>query len=75
MAEAGRALHLIYVNDEGKFELGEEAVAALNAVKGPVGVCAVCGRARQVPLHRHSSAHHVLLNILLRYHHTCIPAS
>jgi len=47
MAEAGRALHLIYVNDEGKFELGEEAVAALNAVKGPVGVCTVCGRARQ----------------------------
>ena len=47
MAEAGQALHLIYVNDEGKFELGEEAIAALNAVKGPVGVCAVCGRARQ----------------------------
>eukprot|EP00656_Telonema_subtile_P028445 TRINITY_DN3089_c0_g1_i2.p1 TRINITY_DN3089_c0_g1~~TRINITY_DN3089_c0_g1_i2.p1 ORF type:complete len:138 (-),score=31.50 TRINITY_DN3089_c0_g1_i2:44-457(-) len=47
MAEAGRALHLIYVNEEGKFELGEEAIQALCAVRGPVAVCAVCGRARQ----------------------------
>eukprot|EP00658_Telonema_sp_P-2_P081809 TRINITY_DN8486_c0_g2_i4.p1 TRINITY_DN8486_c0_g2~~TRINITY_DN8486_c0_g2_i4.p1 ORF type:complete len:394 (+),score=122.08 TRINITY_DN8486_c0_g2_i4:102-1283(+) len=48
MALAGRALHLIYADeDTGKFELGEEAIAALAAVRGPVAVCAVCGRARQ----------------------------
>ncbi len=47
MAQAGRALHLIYANEENKFVLGEEAVAALSAIKGPVAVCAVCGRARQ----------------------------
>ena len=34
MAEAGQALHLIYTNDEGKFELGQEAVAALCSVPG-----------------------------------------
>ena len=47
MAEAGKALHLIYADDDGKFVLGEEAVKALTDVRGPVAVCAVCGRARQ----------------------------
>ena len=48
MAEAGKALHLIYANEEtGKFELGAEAVAAIAKIRGPVAVCAVCGRARQ----------------------------
>jgi len=48
MAEAGKALHLIYANEEtGKFELGVEALAAITAIRGPVAVCAVCGRARQ----------------------------
>ena len=38
---------LISIYSAGKFELGQEAVAALTAVKGPIGICAVCGRARQ----------------------------
>ena len=46
MAEAGKALHLIYTNDDDKFEIGSEALEALKAVTGPVAVCAVCGRAR-----------------------------
>lgn len=31
----------------GKFEVGREALATLSAHRGPVGVVAVCGRARQ----------------------------
>ena len=44
----GKPLHLLRF-DEGskKFTLGEEALDCLRAVKGPVGVLAVCGRARQ----------------------------
>jgi hypothetical protein len=44
---AGRPLQLICYNDEtGLIEVGQEAIRALKAVKGPVGVVAVCGRAR-----------------------------
>ena len=44
----GKPLHLLRF-DEGskKFTLGEEALDCLRAVKGPVGVLSVCGRARQ----------------------------
>ena len=44
----GKPLHLLRF-DEGskKFTLGEEALDCLRAVTGPVGVLAVCGRARQ----------------------------
>ena len=47
-SRAGQALHLLRF-DEGskKFTLGEEALDCLRAVKGPVGVLSVCGRARQ----------------------------
>jgi len=31
----------------GRFQVGQDAAASLRAVKGPVGVVAVCGRARQ----------------------------
>ena len=43
-----RPLHLLsYDESTSRFELGAEALAALRAVKGPVGVLSVCGRARQ----------------------------
>jgi hypothetical protein len=47
-APQGKPLHLLQY-DEGtkKFSLGEEALDCLRAIKGPVGVLAVCGRARQ----------------------------
>jgi hypothetical protein len=42
------ALHLLsYDESTQKFELGEDALNALRAIRGPVGVLAVCGRARQ----------------------------
>ena len=45
---AGRPLHLLRYDETSKsFELGEEALDALRAIRGPVGVLAVCGRARQ----------------------------
>lgn len=45
----GVPLELIkYDAQSGKFELGEEALAVLRQTRGPVGVVAVCGRARQV---------------------------
>lgn len=41
-------LELIRFNQEnGTFELGAEALAALKRTRSPVGVVAVCGRARQ----------------------------
>jgi hypothetical protein len=44
---SGQPLQLICYNDEtGLIEVGQEAIRALKAVKGPVGVVAVCGRAR-----------------------------
>ncbi|RLN27533.1 hypothetical protein C2845_PM05G29740 [Panicum miliaceum] len=42
-----RPLRLVYCNEKGKFVMDPEAVAALQLVKGPVGVVSVCGRARQ----------------------------
>lgn len=44
----GTPLELVrYNNHTGKFELGETALSTLRAVRGPVGVVSVCGRARQ----------------------------
>lgn len=49
---AGVPLELIKFDQQtGKFELGQQALAVLKRTRGPVGVVAVCGRARQV---RHS---------------------
>lgn len=42
-----RPLRLVYCDEQGKFKMDPEAVAALHMVKGPLGVVAVCGRARQ----------------------------
>jgi Guanylate-binding protein, N-terminal domain len=42
-----RPLKLVYTDESGKFRMDEEAVAALQLVKGPIGVVSVCGRARQ----------------------------
>lgn len=48
-SSSGTPLELIKWNqDTGKFELGAEALCALKQTRGPVGVVAVCGRARQV---------------------------
>lgn len=46
-AGPARALRLVYCDEKGKFKMDSEAVAALHMVKGPLGVVAVCGRARQ----------------------------
>ena len=47
-AGSGVPLPLISYNaDTGKFSLGAEALAALKQTRGPVGVVAVSGRARQ----------------------------
>jgi hypothetical protein len=42
-----RPLRLVYCDEKGKFKMDPEAVAALQVVKGPLGVVSVCGRARQ----------------------------
>ncbi|KAH7657971.1 P-loop containing nucleoside triphosphate hydrolase protein [Dioscorea alata] len=42
-----RPLRLVYCDENGKFRMDPEAVAALHLVKGPIGVVSVCGRARQ----------------------------
>ena len=42
-----KPLQLLRVGDDGKFELCSDALDALRAVEGPVGVAVVCGRARQ----------------------------
>ncbi|XVF27580.1 hypothetical protein REPUB_Repub14bG0120800 [Reevesia pubescens] len=42
-----RPLRLLYCDEKGKFRMDPEAVAALQLVKGPIGVVSVCGRARQ----------------------------
>ncbi len=48
-ASSGVPLPLIsYSQETGKFELGAEALRVLKQTRGPVGVVAVCGRARQV---------------------------
>ncbi|XP_066362699.1 uncharacterized protein [Miscanthus floridulus] len=46
-AGPARPLRLAYCDEKGKFVMDPEAVAALQLVKGPVGVVSVCGRARQ----------------------------
>ncbi|CAN6345866.1 unnamed protein product [Urochloa humidicola] len=46
-AGPARPLRLVYCDEKGKFVMDPEAVAALQLVKGPIGVVAVCGRARQ----------------------------
>ena len=47
VAGPARPLRLAYCDEKGKFVMDPEAVAALQLVKGPVGVVSVCGRARQ----------------------------
>uniref|UniRef100_A0A2N9G734 GB1/RHD3-type G domain-containing protein n=1 Tax=Fagus sylvatica TaxID=28930 RepID=A0A2N9G734_FAGSY len=42
-----RPIRLVYCDERGKFQMDPEAVAALQLVKGPIGVVSVCGRARQ----------------------------
>ena len=42
-----RPLRLVYLDERGNFKMDPEAIAALHRVKGPLGVVAVCGRARQ----------------------------
>lgn len=50
-AATGVPLELIsYDQNTGQFRLGEQAIRALQQTRGPVGVVAVCGRARQVRL-------------------------
>lgn len=44
---SAKALRLVYCDDRGKFKMDPDAVAALQLVKGPLGVVSVCGRARQ----------------------------
>ncbi|KAL4859356.1 Guanylate-binding protein 5 [Chlorella vulgaris] len=47
-AATGVPLELIsYDQNTGQFRLGEQAIRALQQTRGPVGVVAVCGRARQ----------------------------
>ena len=44
----GQPLELVrYNSSTKKFEVGEDALRVLKAVKSPVGVVSVCGRARQ----------------------------
>ncbi|CAI5470605.1 unnamed protein product [Closterium sp. Yama58-4] len=42
-----RAIRLVYKDDQGVFLMDPEAVSALRRLRGPLGVVAVCGRARQ----------------------------
>lgn len=44
---SARALRLVMCDDRGKFKMDPDAVAALQQVKGPLGIVSVCGRARQ----------------------------
>ncbi|MCO5582076.1 hypothetical protein L7F22_035967 [Adiantum nelumboides] len=44
---SARALRLVFCDERGKFKMDPDAVAALQLVKGPLGVVSVCGRARQ----------------------------
>lgn len=47
VAPSAKALRLVYCDESGTFRMDAEAVAALQMVKGPLGVVSVCGRARQ----------------------------
>ncbi|KAJ7539848.1 hypothetical protein O6H91_11G111700 [Diphasiastrum complanatum] len=42
-----KAMRLVYCDEKGKFKMDAEAVAALQLAKEPLGVVAICGRARQ----------------------------
>lgn len=45
----GEPVELVHYNSStGKFEVGPAALSVLKALRGPVSVVAVCGRARQV---------------------------
>eukprot|EP00854_Cymbomonas_tetramitiformis_P018741 gene18741-22380_t len=46
-AEEGTSIPFIQCNADGKFEIGQEAQNLLRSIDGPLGVVAVCGRARQ----------------------------
>ncbi|XP_041990362.1 guanylate-binding protein 4-like isoform X1 [Salvia splendens] len=46
-AGPARPIRLVYTDEKGRFHMDPEAVALLQLVKQPVGVVAVCGRARQ----------------------------
>lgn len=46
-SELGKPLRLVSLDESGKFVMDPDAVAALRAVKGPLAVVSVCGRARQ----------------------------
>lgn len=82
----GEPLELIHYNSStGKFEVGEESLSVLKALKGPVSVVAVCGRARQVSSTQPSSSlldsnrHPMLimgtltLNFITCSTHPCLP--
>lgn len=43
-----RPLPLLYVNDEGKFSVGDEAASVIEKVKGKVAVIAIAGLYRFV---------------------------
>ncbi len=45
-ASTSGPLQLVRMTDSGKLEVGPEAAAALRAVRTPIGVVSVCGRAR-----------------------------
>lgn len=45
--EVAQPLRLLYCDDSGRFVVEPAAIKALQSVRGPVGVVAVCGRARQ----------------------------
>ena len=70
-AGLGTPLHLIQYNaDSRQFELGQEALAVLRGVTGPVGVVSVCGRARQVGSdHSCLCVCHALVGLCLFYCH------
>ncbi|KAM1652309.1 hypothetical protein ACFXTN_004780 [Malus domestica] len=42
-----RPIRLVYCDENGKFRMDQEAVSMLQLVKEPIGIVAVCGRARQ----------------------------
>lgn len=45
-----RPIPLLFVNDEGKFSLGEEAIKVVSKIKGKIGVIAIAGLYRYVKL-------------------------
>ncbi|XP_010457399.1 PREDICTED: myosin-15-like [Camelina sativa] len=47
MAESGRAIQLVYVDEDGKLKTDTEAIGALQKLKGPVAVISLFGKALQ----------------------------